>query len=155
VAVTAAVRVDSPPPQGIYELRLDRFALEVAVRPFPHGRFRPVRGTLEAGVLTVEVSAKSLRTNVPLLHRMLTGSRGLWAARHSTVSFTAPFTPDGAGWFDIAGTLRVRHTAYPLPLRARVVHLDDDTVVLAAHGVLTRARFPRRLRIEAAMELTR
>lgn len=78
------------------DLRLDRCVIEVAVRVL--GR--------------------------PVLHRVLTGPRWLWAARHRTVTYTAT-----------------------------VVHADTDTVVLSAHGVVARQRFPRRVSVELAPEL--
>lgn len=161
-AVLPATSADSLPPQGIYDLRLDRCVFEVAIRvlgrPVLRGRFRAVRGALTVGedsALSVELSAKSLRTNVPLLHRRLTGPGGLWAARHRTIGFTGPVTPGGSRRLDIAGTVRIRHTDRPLSLRARVVHLDRDAVVLAVRGVLTADRFPRRRFVEAALELAR
>jgi len=139
------------------DLRLDRCVIEVAVRvlgrPVLRGRFRADRATIDAGTLIADVSAKSLRTNVPLLNRVLTGSRWLWAARHRTLSYTATVVPDGPRHLDLLGTVRVRHTRYPLPLRARVVHSDDDTMVFSAQGVVVRQRFPRRLSVEVAAEL--
>ncbi|HEV8556913.1 MAG TPA: hypothetical protein VGR06_11025 [Actinophytocola sp.] len=160
-AVLPAVTGALPPP-GRYELRLDRYVLEVAVRvlgrPLLRGRFRAVRGCLEVGepsTLSLDISAKSLRTNVPLLRRVVSGSSGLWAARHRTIRFTAVVAPDRPRRLDLRGTVRVRHEDHDLPMRARVVHLDLDTVVLAAHGVLDTNGFPRRLHVEAALELAR
>jgi polyisoprenoid-binding protein YceI len=154
--------LDSLPPQGTYELRPGRCVIEVAVRilgrPLLRGRFRAVRGTLvvgEPGTVRADLSAKSLRANVPLLSGVLTGPRGLSAARHRTVDFTGTVSLAGPLQLDIAGVVRVRYVSRPLSLRARVVHVDDGTVVLAAHGVLRRQRFPRRLWVEAAAELTR
>lgn len=139
------------------DLRLDRCVIEVAVRvlgrPVLRGRFRASQGTFDDGTLTADLPAKSLRTNVPLLHRVLTGSRWLWAARHSTLRYTATVVPDGPRHLDILGTVRVRHTAYAVPLRARVVHAADGAVVLSARGVVARERFPRRLCVEVAAEL--
>jgi polyisoprenoid-binding protein YceI len=158
VALTVVLPEVAAP--GTYELRLDRCVIEVAVRvlgrPLLRGRFRANSGTLTVGepsTLTAVVSAKSLRTNVPMLSRVLTGSRWLCAGRHRTVRFTATVVPDGPARLDILGTVRVRHTEHAVPLRARVVHASDDTVVFAARGVLARDRFPRRLSVEVAAEL--
>jgi hypothetical protein len=138
-------------------LRLDRCVIEVAVRvlgrPVLRGRFRPIRGTLTGDALRADLSAKSLRTNVILLHNVLTGSRWLWAGRHRTLSYTATVVPDGPKHLNLLGTVRVRHAEYDLPLHARVVHSEEDTLVLSARGVLARERFPRRLHVEVAAEL--
>jgi len=149
------------PPPGRYELRLDRYVLEVAVqvlgRPLLRGRFRALRGCLEVGepsTLSLDIAAKSFRTNVPLLRRVAIGPSGLWAARHRTIRFTAVVAPDRPHRLDVRGTVRVRHEDHDLPMRARVVHLDLDTVVLAAHGFLDTKGFPGRLSVEAALELT-
>jgi hypothetical protein len=122
VEVVATLRPGDDLPEGSYELRQDRCVVEVTARVLG----RPVLyGRVEAvgGTLTVgELSTLELS-----LGSMRTG-----------VPFTRRFLAAGL-------------TSEPLALRARGVHVAEDTVVLTASGPLP----SRWLRLELAAEFVR
>jgi len=122
VEVVATLRPGDDLPEGGYELRLDRCVVEVTARVLG----RPVlygRVNAVGGTLTVgELSTLELS-----LGSMRTG-----------VPFTRRFLAAGL-------------TSEPLALRARSVHVSEDTIVLTASGPLP----SRWLRLELAAEFTR
>lgn len=122
VEVVATLRPGDDLPEGSYQLRQDRCVVEVTARVLG----RPVLyGRVEAGGGTLTVG--ELSTLELSLGSMRTG-----------VPFTRRFLAAGL-------------TSEPLALRARSVHVAEDTVVLTASGPLP----SRWLRLELAAEFTR
>ncbi|HEY0501132.1 MAG TPA: hypothetical protein VGD48_35675 [Kutzneria sp.] len=123
-AVLPAVAHTLPSP-GAY--RLGGCVLELTPFPLLHRRIRPDGGELVIG----DESTLSLPD-------VLTATITVERRRRLRVN----------GWLDLRGR---RHT---LRLAARVVHVDDDSLVFAATGTAV-ATGRRRIRVEAAMEFTR
>jgi hypothetical protein len=98
-------------------------------------------------------------TTFPLLHRRIRPTGGeLVIGDETTLSLpdllTATVTAAGRRRLSLVGRLDLRDRQHTLRLTARVVHRDDDSLVLAATGAAV-APGRRRIRIEAAMEFTR
>ena len=127
-------------------MRPDRCVVEVTRHPLRHTRFKAVEGMLVTGderSLTMVVAGGSLPAAVPCLGPALRGPR------HPSIEDVVRFESTGARDWTFTGRLTVRGSWYDLTLRARVVHTDDNTVVLAAVGRTGRVR------IEIAAEFGR
>ena len=99
------------------------------------------------------------RTSLPLLHGRIQPTGGELAVGDETTLtltdlITATVTVEGRRRLRIGGWLDLRDRRHTLRLTARVVHVDDDSLVFAATGTAVAAG-RRRLRIEAAMEFLR
>lgn len=150
------------PLTGIHVLRRDRCVIEISLRlmgrPILRGRFAAVHGEWTIGDdghrLRVVLDPASLRTGIPLLHRILTpadlgfdaGEIDLFADR--TVH--------------IAGHVRLPSSARELRLAGDLRHVDDDGFVVWAAGTLLPSRHKprgflarRRLHVEIAIEFVR
>lgn len=119
------------------QLLPDRCVIEVTGRPFLRKRFRAVSGTLTTKgerSLTLVADAGSLKTAIPWLGPAARGPRQ--PTDNATILFETQRTHD----WKFTGRLTVHSAWYDLTLRARVVHADDETVVLAAKGQVGRVR---------------
>ncbi|QUQ62969.1 hypothetical protein [Kutzneria sp. CA-103260] len=99
------------------------------------------------------------RTPFPLLHRRIpTHGGSLSIGDETTLTLTdlitATVTVERRRRMRVTGWLDLRGRRHTLRLTARVVHVDDDGLVVAATGTAV-ASGRRRLRIETAMEFTR
>jgi polyisoprenoid-binding protein YceI len=135
------------PPPGTYLLRPGWCVVELSSRvfgwPVIRGRFQANWGVFLIGdndddhVLTAEVAADSLRTNIPLLRGVLTGEGGLCADDFPTIRLNGTtLTDEGPPILAVHGKLEVRGVLVDLTLRGRLVFVDDETVVYWAKGVL-------------------
>jgi len=96
------------------------------------------------------------RTPFPLLHRRIRPHGGSLAVDDETTLtltdlITATVTVERRRRLRITGWLDLHDRRHTLRLTARVVHVDDTSLVFAAAGTAVAARH-RPLRIEAAME---
>jgi hypothetical protein len=130
-----------------HALRPDRCVVEVTQHPLRRTRFQAIEGMLSADggerSLTLVVDGGSLPATVPCLGPALRGPK------HPSTEDVVRFGSTRARGWTFSGQLTVRGAWYDLTLRARVVHTDDDTVVLAAVGRTGRVR------IEIAAEFGR
>lgn len=125
-----------------YALTPGRCVIEVTRRPLVRARFRALEGALVPGdSLVLTVDAGSVKTATPWLGPALRGPKYL-----STNDILFEAEQDGDTF---TGLLTVQGAWYDLTLRSRVVHADDDTVIISAKGRI------RRLDVEIAAEFTR
>jgi polyisoprenoid-binding protein YceI len=122
-----------------YALRPDRCVIEVTRRPLVRARFPAIDGTLVtdgARSMTITVDAGSLKTATPWLGAASRGPKRLSANDHTTIRFESQ---QAGGWI-FEGRLTVQGAWYDLVLRSRVVHSDDNTVIISAKGRTGRVR---------------
>ncbi|GAB3884702.1 hypothetical protein GCM10029964_046130 [Kibdelosporangium lantanae] len=129
-----------------HSLRPDHCVVEVTRKPLRHIRFQAIEGTLATDgerSLTLTVDGGPLPAAVPCLGPAVRGPK------HPSTEDVVRFDSTRVHGWTFTGRLTVRGAWYDLTLRARVVHTDDDTVVLAAVGRTSRVR------VEIAAEFTR
>ncbi|MCU1682675.1 MAG: hypothetical protein JWQ81_3414 [Amycolatopsis sp.] len=171
--------VEEYPLAADYRLREDRCVVELSIRPLG----RPVlRGRLTATdghfdltgqgdghQLALTMTAVSLRTNVPLLHKVLTGRTALRAADFAEIAFTSSdIILDENRALDIVGQVELCGMTREVRLRGDIRHADAASVVVWAAGSLPAPRrkprgigrlasllAKRRIHLEIAVEFTR
>ena len=150
------------PVPGRYELRGDRCVVALSRRllgvPVLHGRLTATggrvvvapSGTDDQHRCELELRAASLRMGVPLLGKVLSGSRGLRAGEFPLVEFAADrvtFGPDSK--LRLPGTVTVRGAERKLRLTGTLHYWDAERLVLWVRGRLGRVR------VEVAAEFVR
>ncbi|HVV13581.1 YceI family protein [Amycolatopsis sp.] len=137
-------RFEKLPLPGRYQVDPGRFVLEPAVRvlrwPVLRGRLACTGGHLVLGErpeLSLELDARSLRTNVFGLARTLTSEGGLCAAEHPALRFRSTDLSVTEDWqVEVIGKLEVLDVVREIRLRGRLAYVDELAVVLWVTGVL-------------------
>jgi polyisoprenoid-binding protein YceI len=135
------------PDPGTYRTRPGRcvFELRAAAGPLTTlcGRFAVLDTSLVVDEderrthMTIEASARSLRTTRPLATRRLTGPRGLAVRQHRVIRFESTgFDSGEPGRITMPGTLHLRGEEIPLTLDSRVVGRGRDRLLILGTGRL-------------------
>jgi polyisoprenoid-binding protein YceI len=150
------------PVPGRYELRGDRCVVALSGRllgvPVLHGRLTATSGRVVVATdsaddqhrCELELRPASLRMGVPLLGKLLSGSRGLRAGEFPSLEFAADrviFGPDSK--LRLPGTVTVRGEERKLRLTGTLHYRDPERLVLWVRGRLGRVH------VEAAAEFVR
>ncbi|GHF66684.1 polyisoprenoid-binding protein YceI [Amycolatopsis bartoniae] len=164
------------PLPGRYQADPSRFVLEPTIhllrQPVLRGRLACTRGHLVLGEhpgLSLDLDARSLRTNVFGLARTLTSEGALCAADYPALRFHSTDMSVTEDWsVEVTGKLEVLDVVRDLRLRGELAHVDELAVVLWVRGVLPPPRRPletgywaaqviaeRPIHVELAAEFTR